>query len=805
MSPFTLQRRWFAPLSTRGPAARVADRRVRLRLECLEERSVPTVFVVNSLADGAPAVDGQLTLREAITAADTNAPSGDAPAGQFSLDTITFAPSLAFGTINLQADQGQLILDGGGDVSIVGPVAGDAGGIAISGSFSNRVVDIRLTAWAVSLDSLTLERGTNVPFGAGLSNYGSNTRLTNVSVSGNTISAGITGSGAGICNAGTLVLDHCDVSDNMALNGGQGGGIFNGFGTLTVRFSMIVHNTSSGAGGGIFNASRGGDATVTIQGSTIAGNSAGDRGGGICNDDTMTVLRSTISDNFSQGGGGIANLDNVPLTLLNCTIARNLATGLGGGGLRIEGGPVTVVNCTIVANTDVSGYPGGAGGIVHVGTKGLLVVANSIVSLNFALPPSGQDLSPGAIDIDHDNFIGGNPQLGPFQDNGGPTLTLAPLPGSPVIEGGTNDYATVTGEPGWPNLVRDQRGARRIINGLHGPTKVVDQGAVEFSPGPVHPLVVGADAGGAPEVRVYDGLTGTLRYDFFPFVITFTGGVRVASGDVNGDGVDDIVAAAGPDPSGVLGPKVKVYDGATGGLIKAFLAYTPSFTGGVSVAVGDVVLDGFADVITGAVTGGGTDIEVFNGLYLSWLNQAVSFASFAAFDPAFTGSVSVAAGDVNGDGYTDVIAGKGPGAAPRVKVFSGLGLSSASQTVLYNFLAYDASFTGGVNVAAADTDGDRKADIITGAGAGGTPVVNIFSGATGLPLASFLAFGAGFTGGVRVGAADFNGDGIADIIAGKGPGGDPAVKVFDGSSRLQLTRFDVWDAAFTAGVFVGGA
>src|SRR5262249_51000142 len=93
------------------------------RLECLESRLLPTLHIANSLADGPPAADGQLTLRQAILAATTNAASGDAPAGNASLDVITFAQNLAFGTIKLQSVQGLLVLNGGGNINIIGPIA----------------------------------------------------------------------------------------------------------------------------------------------------------------------------------------------------------------------------------------------------------------------------------------------------------------------------------------------------------------------------------------------------------------------------------------------------------------------------------------------------------------------------------------------------------------------------------------------------------------------------------------------------------------------------------------------------------
>jgi hypothetical protein len=109
-------------------------------------------------------------------------------------------------------------------------------------------------------------------------------------------------------------------------------------------------------------------------------------------------------------------------------------------------------------------------------------------------------------------------------------------------------------------------------------------------------------------------------------------------------------------------------------------------------------------------------------------------------------------------------------------------------------------------VAAGDVNGDGRADVITGAGAGGGPHVRVFSGFS-LPnisvLTEFFAYG-GFGGGVRVGATDFDGDGLADIVTGAGPGGGPHVRVLSGVGLTELSSFFAYNL-FAGGVFVGGS
>ena len=304
---------------------------------------------------------------------------------------------------------------------------------------------------------------------------------------------------------------------------------------------------------------------------------------------------------------------------------------------------------------------------------------------------------------------------------------------------------------------------------------------------------VGGDTGGAPEVKVFNA-DGSLRFDFMAYNPAFLGGVRVAVGDVNGDGIPDIITAAGPGG----GPHVEVFNGIDLTLITQFFAYAPTFTGGVFVAAGDVNNDGFADIITGAGAGGGPHVEAFSGA-----TGGVLY-SFYAYAPTFPGGVHVAAGDVNGDGFADIITGAGAGGGPHVEAFSG-----ADGSLLKSFYAYAPTFSGGVWVTTGDVNNDGKADIITGAGAGGSPTVVVYSGLDNSVLASFDAYPSSFPGGVRVASVDVNGDGHADIITGAGAGGGPHVRVISGAAlsnvtpSTNITQFYAFNLPFPFGVFVG--
>jgi hypothetical protein len=310
-------------------------------------------------------------------------------------------------------------------------------------------------------------------------------------------------------------------------------------------------------------------------------------------------------------------------------------------------------------------------------------------------------------------------------------------------------------------------------------------------------VAAGSGAGTESRVEVYDPFTGNRLRTFSPFP-GFNNGVSVAVGDVNRDGVPDVAVAA----TAGGGPHVKVYDGVSGNELLSFFAYDGGFRGGVTLAIGDVNGDGFADIITGAASGGGPHVRAFSG------KDASELASFYAYDAAFGGGVRVAAGDFNNDGTDEIVTAAGPGGGPHVRIFGrdllgGVAPFTAVPTLSNSFYAYAPTFNGGVWVATGDTNGDGVTDIITGPDAGGGPHIRGFSGKNNSEVASFFAFGENFNGGARVGVGDTDRDGRVEVMVAPGVGRDPDVFAYDANIGVQRKSFDVVDGS--RGAYVGGA
>ncbi|WP_406698513.1 right-handed parallel beta-helix repeat-containing protein [Singulisphaera sp. Ch08] len=399
-------------LAQAGPRRAAARRRgagLVPGFEMLEERVVLSTFTVTNTNN-----DGAGSLRAAIDLANAD------PAQ----DTIDFASSVT-GTISLRSAL---------------PALSTA--ILLSGPGSSALTVAR------SSDPSTPEFGIfNVPAKA------------EVVISGLTISGGRgPASGGAIANSGTLTVTDSTLSGNSSSGAGfsnGGGGIAN-FGTVTVTNSTISGNSASkGLGGGILNVS----GVVTITDSTLSGNSANEGGGGIAsftNGGIVTVINSTLSGNSAGlgGGGGIGSGFGT-VTVTSSTISGNSASDGNGGGI-LSSGALTVTGSTLSGN--LSGSSGG--GIIFSGTVTITTsLFNNSESGNLTQTASASFVSGGhnlfsdlpGLALNPTDLVNTDPLLGPLADNGGPTQTMALLPGSPAINAGRNMPGVTTDQRGVPH------------------------------------------------------------------------------------------------------------------------------------------------------------------------------------------------------------------------------------------------------------------------------------------------------------------------------------------------------------------
>ena len=293
-------------------------------------------------------------------------------------------------------------------------------------------------------------------------------------------------------------------------------------------------------------------------------------------------------------------------------------------------------------------------------------------------------------------------------------------------------------------------------------------------------LIVGApfsdnnDGGGSGSARVFSGADGSILYNFFGDSSGDEFGTSVSdAGDVNGDGVADLIVGAPDDDSNAFNAgSVRVFSGVDGSVLHTFDGDSILDRFGTSVSgAGDVNGDGFADLIVGApgvdsvFTGSGS-ARVFSGIDGSVLYNLFGdrFLSLAEFGISVSG-----AGDVNGDGFADLIVGGGrSNSTPRV--FSGV-----DGSLLYTLSGNNELGLGrlGSSVSSAgDVNGDGFADVIVGNpgdvnNRNNAGIAQVFSGVDGSVLSAFTGAASSDEFGSSVsGAGDLNGDGIADFIVG---------------------------------------
>ena len=539
----------------------------------------------------------------------------------------------------------------------------------------------------------------------------------------------------------------------------------------------------------------------------------------------LVGTNSTGAAELGNGGAGIV-VDNAPLNRIGAASVPNVIVNNGGHGIVLTGAGATgnLVQGNFIGVTP-STFPGGTTARPNAGA-GVAILGGA----------SGNDIGGTSVG----NIIAGNADEGVLivasSDNvvrgnriGQTGLSTGSFPnggaGVHVIDGtGNRIGGPATSEL---NIIANNLGAGIVVEGAAA--VVTARGNIIVNNGELG-LDLGADGVTANDAA--DGDSGPNSLINFPTLTTAT---RIANSlgfgyTVNGtySGAPattvtiDLYANDAADAS-VFGEGqflIHSFSVTTDGAGQA--SFTRNFTTGATNVFGaplGAILSGQATAGNGssgpssefspaisAGAGGSPATFFFTGQKLGSrveirkVSTGELVRSFSAFNPAFKGGVRVAGGDVNGDGFSDVIVATGDGGGARVRVFDGQNVTGGRPVLLYDFNPYGNAYRGGLNVAAGDVNGDGRADIIVSPSAGSSGLVKVFSGATGSLHSSFLTFGRG-SGGVRVAAGDVNGDGFADIVASTNAGS--SVRVYDGRNPGDILKsFRAFPASVPGGVTV---
>ncbi|MCX6794796.1 MAG: putative glycoside hydrolase [Candidatus Falkowbacteria bacterium] len=242
--------------------------------------------------------------------------------------------------------------------------------------------------------------------------------------------------------------------------------------------------------------------------------------------------------------------------------------------------------------------------------------------------------------------------------------------------------------------------------------------------------------------RVYNFQGAQISNGFFSYASAYPGEAEIITASGLNDATGDINLSA-------ANGQLNLYQ--DGRRIALFYPYDKVYLKAVNLAAH---LDEgyFKKIIIGAGLGGGPQVRIFSP-------SGRLEGSFFAYNKTLRGGVSVALADLDGDGQDEIITGPGKGDKSGIKIFT------LSGQLKNTFLAYDAKFNGGINVAAGDVNGDGAIEIITIPASAGGPQIRVFT-ADGQALYSWFAYDQSYHGGARVSVSDINEDGQADILVG---------------------------------------
>jgi protocatechuate 3,4-dioxygenase beta subunit len=353
-------------------------------------------------------------------------------------------------------------------------------------------------------------------------------------------------------------------------------------------------------------------------------------------------------------------------------------------------------------------------------------------------------------------------------------------------------------------------------------------------------IVASAKAGGGPHVTVWDA-NGELTGSFMAYADTFRGGVNAVIGDIDGDGVGEVVTV----PDSAAGGQVRAFeqDGTFIGEVWPY-GYGTSWRGTLSLALADIDGDGSDEVIVAPKSNGGPNVRTYNftgsgfGLH----------SQFNAYNTSLRTGIKVYSEDVTGDGTAEIVTVPMPGAPAHVRVLNQTG------GLVGQFYAFTEGYRGSANITFGDGDRDGDNDLVLAPAVLGGPQVRVVDGGGQMIYQEFLwnsnwrmgftaaiddtwegghmhiiaapsqgsgpqmrvwdidpgrhspysqgfAYNESFRGGVDVVVADVDSDGVMEAITAPGAGGGPHIRSFEhGFTGSPELNFMSHASAFRGGV-----
>jgi hypothetical protein len=297
-------------------------------------------------------------------------------------------------------------------------------------------------------------------------------------------------------------------------------------------------------------------------------------------------------------------------------------------------------------------------------------------------------------------------------------------------------------------------------------------------------IVASAGFGGNPHVKSFDSFGHLKKANFFAYDGNFRGGVSVAYGDIDGDGQDEIVTGAGPGG----GPHIRAFEEG-GQEIANFFPFHPDFRGGINVATGDVDHDGKDEIAVSQASRGQAWVKVYNND-----KERTIIGEWNTFAHVECGA-DVAMGDVDGDGADEIIVGAGPGGGPHIRIYE------ANGTLMpLSFFAFHPLYRGGISVASADVDGDNRAEIGVSQSGQEQAWTKIYRYDPWYTIVGeWKAYGDNPVG-AHLGMGDIDEDGKAEVVTGTGLGGEPLILTYEADGKIMPVNFYVFDRVFIGGL-----